>query len=371
MSQFSASSLEVKADLAFGKGTDAFRLRVDLSLPPTGVTALFGPSGCGKTTLLRCVAGLSRPSPGRIVVDGEIWQDDETGIWQPTHQRALGYVFQEASLFPHLSVQGNLDFGMKRVPEHVRRIALEQAIELLGIEHLLPRQSTQLSGGERQRVAIARALATSPRLLLMDEPLAALDAARKAELIPYFERLQRELELPILYVTHSLEEVIRLASHLVHLEDGGVIASGSTAVMLTRADLSIAHSDAACAIVDGTLVGTEPEWGLLRVEFAGGVLQCTQAPESSPRRIGERLRLQIWARDVSLTLAPSSDTSILNVLPATVDSVTEDGPAQAIVTLNAGGTTLLARITRKSAKTLRLAEGLPVFAQIKGIAVLN
>ena len=196
-----AAALQVRARVAFGSGPDAFTLDVDLPLPGAGITALFGPSGCGKTTLLRAVAGLVRPQPGRVVVGDQMWQDDAAGVWLPTHRRALGYVFQEASLFAHLSVQGNLDFGLKRVPAAERRIALDQAIELLGIGHLLARRPSQLSGGERQRVAIARALATSPRLLLMDEPLAALDAARKAELLPYFERLQRELRIPLLYVS--------------------------------------------------------------------------------------------------------------------------------------------------------------------------
>lgn len=367
----SAAPLEVKANLTFGKRHDAFKLQVDLALPGRGVTALFGPSGCGKTTLLRSVAGLARPSPGRIVAGGEVWQDDHAGIWLPTHQRPLGYVFQEASLFPHLSVQGNLDFGMKRVPARARRIALDQAIELLGIGHLLLRQSTQLSGGERQRVAIARALATSPRLLLMDEPLAALDSARKAELLPYFERLQRELEIPILYVTHSLDEVVRLATHLVQLENGQVLASGPTADLLTRPDLPLVHRDTASVVIEGELIDTDAKWGLLQVRFTGGVLQCIHSPGNSPRRPGDRLRLQIWARDVSLTLTPATDTSILNILPVSVRSVTEDGPAQAMVALNAGDTTLLARITRKSATALQLAEGVQVFAQIKGVAVLD
>jgi molybdenum ABC transporter ATP-binding protein len=197
-----------------------FSLDVDVRLPGQGVSAMFGPSGCGKTTLLRCVAGLTRPASGYVAVGGQVWQDDAAGVWLPTHRRPLGMVFQEASLFPHLTVQRNLDFGRRRVPAAERRVSLEQAIELLGIGHLLARRPAGLSGGERQRVAIARALATSPRLLLMDEPLAALDAARKAELLPWFERLARELRIPVLYVTHALDEVARLADHLLLLEGG-------------------------------------------------------------------------------------------------------------------------------------------------------
>ena len=366
-----AAALQVRARVAFGSGPDAFTLDVGLPLPGAGITALFGPSGCGKTTLLRAVAGLVRPQQGRVVVGDQMWQDDAAGVWLPTHRRALGYVFQEASLFAHLSVQGNLDFGLKRVPAAERRIALDQAIELLGIGHLLARRPSQLSGGERQRVAIARALATSPRLLLMDEPLAALDAARKAELLPYFERLQRELRIPLIYVSHSLDEVARLATHMVLLDAGRVSANGPTGELLTRLDLPLAHGDHAGAVIDGALAAIDQRWNLLEVRFAGGVLHCVQAAGSPPRHVGERLRLRVLARDVSLALAPASDTSILNVLPATVHSLTDDGPAQTLVALDLAGNTLLARVTRKSAAALRLSAGQRVFAQVKGVAVLD
>ena len=366
-----AAALQVRARVAFGSGSDAFTLDVGLPLPGAGITALFGPSGCGKTTLLRAVAGLVRPQTGRIVVGDQVWQDDAAGVRLPTHRRALGYVFQEASLFAHLSVQGNLDFGLKRVPAAERRIALDQAIELLGIGHLLARRPSQLSGGERQRVAIARALATSPRLLLMDEPLAALDAARKAELLPYFERLQRELRIPLLYVSHSLDEVARLATHMVLLDAGRVSANGPTGELLTRLDLPLAHGDHAGAVIDGALAAIDQRWNLLEVRFAGGVLHCVQAAGSPLRHVGERLRLRVLARDVSLALAPASDTSILNVLPATVHSLTDDGPAQTLVALDLAGSTLLARVTRKSAAALRLSAGQRVFAQVKGVALLD
>ncbi|WOP17045.1 molybdenum ABC transporter ATP-binding protein [Ottowia sp. SB7-C50] len=349
----------------------AFTLDVDVHLPGSGVTALFGPSGCGKTTLLRALAGLVRPSPGRVVVGGEVWQDDAAHVWRPTHQRPLGMVFQEASLFDHLSVQGNLDFGLKRVPPADRRIALDHAIDLLGIRDLLGRRPARLSGGERQRVAIARALATSPRLLLLDEPLAALDAARKAEVLPWFERLARELHIPMLYVTHSLDEVARLADHLLLLQAGRVVASGPTPQMMTRLDLSLTQGDAAGALIEGVLESVDRTYGLLTVRFGGGALHCVPASGARERAVGERLRLRVQARDVSLTLSAAADTSILNVLPARVQSVQADGTAQALVALDAGGTTLLARVTRKSADALALAPGQRVFAQIKGVAVLD
>ena len=348
-----------------------FTLDVDLRLPGQGVTAVFGPSGCGKTTLLRAVAGLTRPAPGRIVVAGDVWQDDAAGIWRPTHQRPLGVVFQEASLFEHLSVQGNLDFGLKRVPAAQRHVSLPHAVDLLGIGHLLGRRPAQLSGGERQRVAIARALATSPRLLLLDEPLAALDAARKAEVLPWFERLARELRTPMLYVTHSLDEVAHLADHLLLLKDGRAVAQGPVAALLARLDIAQSHGDAAGALIDGVVERVDAGYHLLHVRFAGGTIQCVHAPGTPLRQPGERVRLRVQARDVSLTLRAAQDTSILNVLPASVTSLVADGPAQTLVALDAGGTPLLARVTRKSADALGLAPGLPVFAQIKGVAVLD
>ena len=349
----------------------AFTLDVDLQLPGRGITALFGPSGCGKTTLLRAVAGLVRPAPGRVVANGDVWQDDAAGVWRPTHRRPLGVVFQEASLFDHLNVQRNLDFGRRRVPASERRVSLEHAIDLLGIAPLLQRNPASLSGGERQRVAIARALATSPHLLLMDEPLAALDAARKAELLPYFERLQRELDMPVLYVTHSLDEVARLASEVVLMQAGRTVAQGPTAQLMTRMDLSLSQGDTASALVEGTLESVDAAYGLLQVRFAGGVLQCVQAAGAPPRTPGQRLRLRVQARDVSVALKAATDTSILNVLPATVLAIAQDGPAQSLLSLYVGGCTLLARITRKSADALQLAAGQAVFAQIKGVAVLD
>ena len=280
-------------------------------------------------------------------------------------------VFQEASLFEHLTVQGNLDFGLKRVPATERHVSLAQAVELLGIGHLLNRRPAQLSGGERQRVAIARALATSPRLLLLDEPLAALDAARKAEVLPWFERLARELRIPALYVTHSLDEVARLADHLLLLQGGQAVAQGPVADLLARLDIAQTHGDAAGALIDGVVDQVDAAYHLLQVRFGGGTIQCVQAPGAPLRQPGQRVRLRVQARDVSLTLHAAHDTSILNVLAARVTSLAADGPAQVLVALDVGGTPLLARVTRKSADALQLAPGQRVFAQIKGVAVLD
>ncbi len=351
-----------------------FTLDVDLHLPGRGFIALFGPSGCGKTTFLRALAGLERGRPGQVRVGGTVWQDDSAGIWVPTHQRALGYVFQEASLFDHLSVGANISYGQKRattarhIAAHLGVEAVERAIDLLGISHLLDRRPATLSGGERQRVAIARALAAQPRVLLMDEPLAALDSARKAEVLPYLEALQRTLDIPVLYVSHALDEVARLATHLVLLDAGSARASGSAEQLLGRLDLPMAQGDAAATIIEGVLVHHDAAEHLSTVAFAGGELLVSSSAE---RRPGQRLRLRIQARDVSLTLQHQKHTSILNILPVTVAEVREDSTGQWMVALDAGGARLVARITQRSLFALGVAPGRALFAQVKGVALLD
>lgn len=344
-----------------------FVLAVDLALPGSGVTALFGPSGSGKTSCLRCVAGLEPAARGRLVVAGETWQDSDRGLFLPPHRRALGYVFQDANLFEHLDVRRNLLFGWQRVAPHERRLELEQVVELLGIEGLLTRMPARLSGGERQRVGIARALLTSPRLLLMDEPLAALDAERKAEILPYLERLTRELALPILYVSHAPDEVARLADHLVLLERGRVLASGPTTEVLARLDLPIALADDAGVVLAGRVLGHDPDYGLLSLGLAGE--QCVLLAHA-PLPPGQALRIKVLARDVSLSLE-RQHSSILNVLPATVAEIAPTrSPAQVLVRLDLGGAALLARITRYSLERLALQPGSRVWAQLKSVAVL-
>ncbi|MES2398380.1 MAG: molybdenum ABC transporter ATP-binding protein [Pseudomonadota bacterium] len=352
---------------SFSQRNGDFLLDVSLALPGRGVTAIYGPSGSGKTTLLRCIAGLERSGGGYLSVNGEVWQDDKAGVFLPVHQRPLGYVFQEASLFAHLDVQGNLDYGLQRVPVAQRRVSLDQAIELLGIGKLIKRRSDTLSGGERQRVAMARALATSPSLLLMDEPLASLDVQRKAEILPYLERLHDELEIPVLYVSHSPDEVARLADHLVLLEGGKVLASGPARELMTRMDLPMAHGDSAAAVIDATVSGLEPHYHLSHADFAGGRISLL-----NPKlQVGQRVRVRIQARDVSLTLARQEGSSVLNVFAAVVSGLSPDNPGQVMVSLDAGGSTLLARVTQKSADALALAPGKAVFAQVKGVAVLG
>ncbi len=345
-----------------------FSLAVDEHLPGRGVTALFGHSGSGKTTLLRCIAGLERAPEGRLVFQGEVWQDNAT--WVPTHQRPLGYVFQEASLFPHLTVLGNLRYGQRRSQARAapaQRTSLEQGVELLGIGHLLDRKPERLSGGERQRVGIARALAVSPRILLMDEPLAALDLARKQEILPYLERLHDELSIPVLYVSHAPDEVARLADHLVVMDQGRVLASGPLNETLTRLDLPIRLGEDAGVVLEGRVAERDARWDLLRVECAGQSLwvRDTQIP------LEHAVRVRILARDVSIALAPAEWTSILNTLPAQVDSLGDDHhPALALVKLRVNGSALLARVTRRSADHLGLVPGMPVLIQIKAVALL-
>ncbi len=343
-----------------------FRLDVELMLPGQGVSALFGPSGCGKTTVLRALAGLER-AVGRVALGKEVWQDDARGLFVPTHRRAIGYVIQEAALFPHLDVRGNLDYARRRAG--AARVALDPVVELLGIGALMARRSDTLSGGERQRVAIARALAAAPRLLLMDEPLAALDVARKAEVLPYLERLHRELALPIVYVSHAIDEVARLAHQLVLLEHGRVVASGALGEVMARLDLPTARGDAAGVVLDATVAERDAQWQLVRLQVGADFSVWARDPGFE---LGRALRLRLLARDVSLTRAPQTGTSIGNQLRGTVEAIADDEhPALALVRVRVGASPVVARLTRRSAHALGLEAGMPVWAQVKTVALME
>ena len=345
-----------------------FSLDVDVELPGRGVTALFWPSGSGKTTLLRCIAGLERAPDGVLQVNGAVWQDDAKRIFLPTYQRPLGYVFQEASLFPHLDVRRNLEYGMKRVPASERRVSLEQAIELLGIGALLAQKPVTLSGGERQRVGIARALSVSPKILLMDEPLAALDLARKQEILPFLERLHDELEIPILYVSHAPDEVARLANHIVVMDGGRALANGPLSETLARLDLPIRLGEDAGVVIDANVGARDETWHLLRADFAGGSLWVRDTGAA----VGEPVRVRILARDVSLAWVRPDHTSILNQLPGTIVALADDAhPSLALVRIQVGDTPLLARVTKLSAETLGLAPGKSVWVQVKSVALMR
>jgi len=343
-----------------------FALDVDLNLAGRGVTALFGHSGSGKTTLLRCIAGLERVAGGELSVNGAVWQNANSFV--PTHRRPLGYVFQEASLFSHLSVRQNLEYGMKRVPSALRREGLEASIEMLGIGPLLERATEALSGGERQRVAIARAIAVSPQLLLLDEPLASLDASRKQEILPYLQRLHDDLDIPILYVSHSPDEVARLADHVVLLERGRVVAQGDLRATLARLDLTAAFGDDMGAVIEGTIGEHDDSDHLTRIDFAGGSVYASRCTEA----LGSRMRLRVQARDVSLAVQKPERTSILNVFEARVVELADAAvPGQVFVKLDVGGTPLIARISGRSCDQLRIEPGASVWAQVKSVAVLR
>ena len=354
-------------ELALRLPRDAFVLDVQLSLPSRGVSALFGPSGCGKTTLLRALAGLERAA-GRVAIGDRVWQDDAAGVFVPVHRRPIGYVIQEAALFPHLDVRRNIDYGRRRVAASAQRVALDGVIELLGIAHLLQRRTGTLSGGERQRVAIARALATSPGLLLMDEPLAALDAQRKAEVLPYLERLHAELDIPVVYVSHAIDEVARLAHHLVLMAQGRVLAAGPLAEVMSRLDLPTAHGEAAGVVLEARLAERDAQWQLARFDLGEGHALWARDPGLAT---GRAVRLRVLARDVSLSLSPQAGSSIGNQLPGQVQDMADDThPALTLVRVRVGRVPVVARLTRRSAHALQLAPGRPVWVQVKTVALL-
>jgi molybdate transport system ATP-binding protein len=346
----------------------SFVLDIDVGLPGRGITVILGASGSGKTSLLRCVAGLEQAAQARVSIAGHVWQDSALDVNWPTWRRPLGYVFQEASLFDHLDVRGNLRFAQKRAKHPVRSdlLALDDVIDLLGLAPLLGRRTHDLSGGERQRVAIARALATQPELLLLDEPLASLDPARRQDVLPWLERLRDELHIPMLYVTHSVDEASRLADTLVVLADGKVTAAGAAADVLVQLHTPLSLGDETCALLGVRVAELDARWHLARLDFAGGSLWL---PDTG-LALGADLRLRVLARDVSLTTREPTHTSIQNVMPCTVQAVVDDvQPAQALVQLACGDTLLLARISRRSVHTLGLQVGLPVWAQIKAMAL--
>lgn len=340
-----------------------FELETQLTLPVHGVTALFGPSGSGKSTLLRCLAGLDRPQRGRLVVNDVIWQDDKTFV--PPHQRPVGMVFQDTALFPHLNVQQNLDFGAKR--SRSKAAGTDNLIELLGISHLLARRTDTLSGGEKQRVAIARALFSAPQLLLLDEPLAALDAQRKAELLPYLEALHRQLDIPVVYVSHAPEEVARLADHIVQLGNGRIIGSGPAMEIFPRLELPFTQQEGVFTLLAGTVHAQDEQDHLTLVDIGGNLLWVRHIDKP----VGSQVRLRLLARDISLALNAGHDSSILNSLHVEVMGMEETEPGRMLVKLNLGTGTLLSRITTRSARALKLQLGQKVYAQIKGVAPLE
>ena len=358
----STASQHIEAQFAGTVGN--FRLQVAFQFPTSGITALFGPSGSGKTTILRCIAGLQR-LPGRLLVDGETWQDDARGVFRKPHRRRLGYVFQEASLFPHLSVRGNLLYGARRAGvEQVLTFAA--VVEMLGLGLLLERAPAALSGGERQRVAVGRALLSQPRLLLLDEPLSALDQGAREEIVAYFEVLHRELSIPMLYVSHDLAEVSRLSDHLVVLAAGAKLAAGPVRPILERLDLlPAAERFEAGVVLDARVAAHDARYHLSRLRHGRQVITVPLLDAA----VGEPVRLRIRARDVALSTRRPRAISIRNVLPGTVVAIREQpDSAYAEALVDIGGGRLRARITREAAADLALRSGKRVFALVKSIS---
>ena len=357
-------------DAHFKASRGEFYLDARFTLPGQGVSALFGHSGSGKTTLLRCIAGLEPNVDGSLTVDGQCWQSSGS-LFIPPHKRPIGYVFQEANLFAHLNVQQNITFGERRLKPHERSMRFDDVVAMLGISHLLERAVTYLSGGERQRVAIARALLTSPKLLLMDEPLSALDEQSRQDILPYLERLHDELSTPIIYVSHSQKEVSRLADYLVWLEQGKVQAEGSLQQVMGRFDLAATHGDEAGEVVIARVVQHDEYYCLSRLQCCCGELWVKRVA----REVGDEIRVHIPAKDVSITLEPATDSSIQNIWPMVVDAISEVEQGQVMLQLRAAGSRqsppLLSRITLKSFERLQLSVASHCYAQIKSVGLLS
>lgn len=354
-------TIEVDVERQLG----AFHVRAQFAGEP-GVTALFGRSGAGKSSIINMISGLLKPDRGRIAVDGRVLFDHEQRINLPPRKRRIGYIFQESRLFPHLKVRRNLLYGRRFTPAGEHYVELDRIVDMLGIEHLLERRPPMLSGGERQRVAIGRALLASPRLLLMDEPLASLDAQRKNEILPYIERLRDELQLPIVYVSHQFEDVARLADRLVIMDNGTPVAAGPLAEVVNHLDLSrLAGLDLAGAIVEAKVAGHDDVFGLTRLVCPGGHLLVPMTGHAN----GALVRVRIRTADVSIATRPPTDISVQNVLSARIDEISDEPGASATLRLDAAGTCIMARITRKSVQELDLAPGRAVYALIKSAAI--
>lgn len=362
-----------RLEAAFDGKLGGFELNAAFDVPGTGVTGLFGPSGCGKTTILRCVAGLQR-LPGRLTVEGETWQDDAQGIFRKAHERPIGYVFQEASLFPHLTVRENLLFGSSRAGNINRgtHFSLGEIIDMFGLAGLIKRAPTALSGGERQRVAIGRALMSQPRLLLLDEPLSALDRTAREDIYPYLESLHQTLEIPCLYVSHDMTELERMADTLVLMEHGRVLASGPLSSLEADPALPLMRAPDAAVTLAGQVTDLDASYGLSHISVNGGLIIVPD-----PRaRLGDEHRLRIKASDVSFTRARPTRTSILNCLAAKIISVNHQQADDVYVNVvaalgeNGQGAHILGRVTRKSQEALALEADTPVFVQIKSVALV-
>jgi molybdate transport system ATP-binding protein len=347
------------------KRRGTFSLDACFELPTPGVVALFGRSGCGKSTLVNVIAGLLDADAGRVVLDDIVLLDTELRIYVPPERRRIGYVFQDARLFPHLSVASNLRYGESRAPSR-RYVSLDTVVDLLDLGSLMDRRTHQLSGGEGQRVAIGRALLSQPNLLLLDEPLASLDTSRRDEVLPYLEILRDQLAIPMVYVSHNFDEVLRLATYIVLMDSGTAIAQGGVADMSLNQGLrSIIGADAVGAIVDGTVIGMDATSGLMRVKVGHGELKVQALNIAA----GAKLRVQLLARDLIVATQPPQHVSVRNILTGVVTTVTSDDAESDLIAIDIGGTVIMARVTTAAVRELALVPGLPVWALVKAVSL--
>jgi molybdate transport system ATP-binding protein len=350
------------------KRRDGFTLDVAIETAERGVIGLFGRSGCGKTTLVNIVAGLLDADEAHISIGGAVIEDSLRGARTPPEKRRVGYVFQDARLFPHLDVLGNLRYGERRARGTLgaNRITLEQVVPMLGLEMLMQRRVQQLSGGERQRVALGRALLSQPRVLLLDEPLAALDAARRDEVLPYLERLRDELSMPIIYVSHQFEEVLRLATHVVLLDQGRVAAQGPLEEVSLHPELrGIIGWEAVGAVLHGTIESADEGTGLAAVRVGHNLLSVGMRGA----RIGSAIRVQLLARDIILSVAPPSGLSVRSALKGTIARVVRDDPDSELIFVDVGGPMVMARVTTAAVTALKLQKDMPIWALVKAVSM--
>ena len=356
--------------VSLDKRRDGFALQVAFEAPTPGIVALFGRSGCGKSTTIDLIAGLLAPDSGHVRLDEVTLVDTKGNVCVSAERRRIGYVFQDARLFPHMSVMGNLRYGQKRARRVEQRIGLDEVVSLLGLASLLERRPGQLSGGERQRVALGRALLSQPRLLLLDEPLASLDAARREEVLPYLEALRDRLSIPMIFVSHQFDEVLRLATHVVLLDGGKVLAQGSPGEISLVPELrAIVGPEAVGAVLDGVITALDEQKKLAELRLAGGTLRISARDVLRAPGVGSVVRVQLLARDIILATEPPHALSVRNAIEGIVEDIADDDEDAALVRVDIGGETVLSRVTKAAVEALRLQRGTRVWVLIKSVSM--